>query len=114
MRNLLYIFEIQVKDNYRTDQYAAAWLAASNHIQRLPGALGTRLHRKMGCSDKLLAIAVWETKKARDAATKNPTPEVERIILSQTPFVQIDIIGEYEDAEWEVAHGMPQEEKKQP
>ncbi len=108
MCNLLYIFEIQVKENYTTDQYAAAWLAASDHIQRLPGALGTRLHRKMDCSDKLLAIATWETKKARDAATKSPSPEVMHIILSQAPFVEINIIGEYEDAEWEVAHGVAQ------
>lgn len=54
-----FIFEVRMKPGYTVDEYAEAWIRASEVIQRTPGALGTRLHRKIGEPDTLLAIASW-------------------------------------------------------
>ena len=97
-----YIFEIQIGPGYTPEQYADAWERASRYIQRAPGAQGTRLHRKIGEPDKLLAIATRESKAARDAMENDLPDEVEAIIAEQTPFVQIQFIGEFEAPEWEV------------
>jgi hypothetical protein len=75
---------------------------ASELIQRAAGARGTRLHRKIGDSNVLLAIASWESKAARDAMESRPASEVQRIIREQAEFVDVRIVGEFEDAEWVV------------
>ena len=54
-----FIFEVHVRPGYSPDQYAEAWLRASRIIQSAPGAQGTRLHRKIGDPNVLLAIATW-------------------------------------------------------
>lgn len=87
---------------HSAEAYADAWVRASKIIQRAPGARGTRLHRKIGEPDKLLAIASWDSKAARDAMESNPSDEVQRIIAAQAEFVDVRVIGEYEDAEWVV------------
>ncbi len=97
-----FIFEVHLKPGYPAEDYAQAWLEASTLIQQAPGALGTRLHRKIGCDNVLLAIATWESKQVRDAMEGNPSAEVEAIIESQAPFVDIRLIGEYESPEWVV------------
>ena len=97
-----YIFEIHIGPGYTAEQYADAWQRASRYIQAAPGAQGTRLHRKIGEPDKLLAIATWESKDARDAMESRLPAEVEAIIAEQTPFVHIEFIGEFESPEWEV------------
>lgn len=97
-----YIFEIHIGPGYTPEQYADAWERASRYIQAAPGAQGTRLHRKIGEPDKLLAIATWESKDARDAMESRLPTEVEAIIAEQTPFVHIEFIGEFESPEWEV------------
>ncbi|MDZ7784819.1 MAG: antibiotic biosynthesis monooxygenase [Halioglobus sp.] len=102
---MIYLFEVHVKPGYTPEQYADAWVRASRIIQRAPGARGTRLHRKIGCDDVLLAIASWESKAARDAMEGAPSDAVQEIIESQAPFVDIHFIGEYEDPEWEVVPG---------
>ena len=102
---MIYLFEVHVKPGYTPEQYADAWVRASRIIQRAPGARGTRLHRKIGCDDVLLAIASWESKAARDAMEDAPSDAVREIIESQAPFVDIHFIGEYEDPEWEVVPG---------
>ncbi len=97
-----FIFEVQVKQGYTAEQYAEAWLRASRLIQQAPGARGTRLHRRIGRSDRLLAIASWASKEDRDAMEATRNPEIERIIEAQSEFVSIQVIGEFEDAEWVV------------
>ncbi len=99
---MLFIFEVRVKPGYTAEQYAAAWVLASRIIQRAPGARGTRLHRKIGDENALLAIASWESKAQRDAMERAPSAEVERIIASQAPFCDIRVIGEFEDPDWVV------------
>jgi len=99
---MLYIFEIQVHDNYSSEQYARAWVRASKLIQQATGAGGTRLHRKIGDSKKLLAIANWDSKAHRDAMEAIPNQEVMKIIGSQAEFIDVRVLGEFEDPEWVV------------
>ena len=95
-----FIFEVRVKPGYTAEQYAEAWVRASRLIQQAPGARGTRLHRRIGADDRLLAIATWASKADRDAMEATRNPEIERIIEAQSEFVEISVIGEFEDAEW--------------
>ena len=97
-----YIFEVHINPGYTPEQYAAAWVEASEIIQQAPGARGTRLHRKIDCPDVLLAIATWESKAQRDAMEGAPAEAVLRIIESQAHFIEVHFIGEYEDPEWVV------------
>ena len=97
---MYFIFEIRIKPGYTAEQYADAWVRASEIIQRAPGALGTRLHRKMDDANVLLAIASWESKEQRDAMEASPGEDVREIITSQEPFVDIRVIGEFDDPEW--------------
>lgn len=99
---MIFVFEVQVRPGYRAEQYASAWVRASEIIQRAPGARGTRLHRKIGEPDRLLAIASWDDKASRDAMESHPSDEVRRIIASQAEFVDIRVIGEFDDPEWVV------------
>lgn len=97
-----FIFEVHLKPGYRAEQYADAWLRASEIIQRSPGAMGTRLHRKIGDPSVLLAIATWESKAVRDEMEARQPEEVQAIIASQADFVDIHLVGEFEAPEWEV------------
>ncbi|KAA1192517.1 antibiotic biosynthesis monooxygenase [Pseudohalioglobus sediminis] len=97
-----YIFEIRLKPGYTAEQYAEGWLEASRIIQQAPGARGTRLHRKIGEPDVLLAIASWESKARRDEMENTHDPRVQAIIDSQMPHVEFRLIGEFEAPEWEV------------
>jgi hypothetical protein len=53
----------------------------------------------------LLAIAIWESKLQRDAMEASPNATVKAIIASQAPFVDIRVVGEFEDAQWVVEPG---------
>jgi len=97
-----YIFEVTLKPGYSAEQYADAWIRASEIIQRAAGAQGTRLHRKIGEPSRLLAIATWESKSARDAMESRLPDRVQEIIAEQIPFVEINLIGEFEAPEWTV------------
>lgn len=97
-----FVFEVNVRPGYTAEQYAEAWVRASRIIQRAPGARGTRLHRKIGDPSTLLAIATWESKSARDAMESSPSAEVRDIIAEQARFVDVRVIGEFDDAEWVV------------
>lgn len=99
---MIYVFEVRVQPGYTAEQYAKAWVAASELIQRAPGARGTRLHRKIGEPDVLLAIASWDGKAARDAMKADEDPRVTDILASQAEFVAVKLIGEFEDPEWVV------------
>jgi heme-degrading monooxygenase HmoA len=97
-----YIFEVYLKPGYSAEQYADVWMRASAIIQRAPGARGTRLHRKIGDPQRLLAIATWDSKTARDAMEGNAPAEVAAIIAEAAPHVEITPIGEFEAPQWEV------------
>jgi heme-degrading monooxygenase HmoA len=97
-----FLFEVHVKPGYTAEQYAEAWVRASRLIQQAPGARGTRLHRKIGDPNVLLALATWESKAARDAMESRQSEEIRAIIDQQAEFVEVRVIGEFEAAEWVV------------
>lgn len=97
-----YIFRISIKPGHSAEQYANAWVRASELIQKAPGAKGTELHRMIGNPNELLAIAHWESKAARDAMESGKAAAVRDIVNSQAPFVDIQLIGEFADPEWVV------------
>jgi heme-degrading monooxygenase HmoA len=97
-----YIFEVHIREGYTAEDYAEAWVRASELIQRAPGALGTELHRKIGEPDTLIAIAHWDSKASRDAMESQHHPDVAEIIRSAVPFCEIRPLGEFEDPEWVV------------
>jgi len=99
---VIYIFEIRVKPGYSAEQYARAWVEASDIIQRSPGARGTRLHRSVDDPSRLIAIASWDSKEDRDRSAAITNDAVRDIIASQAPFVDIHVIGEFDDPDWVV------------
>ena len=97
-----YIFQVCIKDGHTAEEYADAWVRASEIIQQAPGARGTELHRKIGDDKTLIAIASWDNKEQRDAMEGQHNPEVAEIIRSAAPFCEIMPLGEFEDPEWVV------------
>ncbi len=100
-----YIFEIKIKIGHTVEEYAAAWKRGSEIIQQKSGARNTRLHRKIGDPNTLLAIAEWESKEARDkvmAELESVDEVTHKIVYEHHKFGEFIKIGEYEDAEWEV------------
>lgn len=97
-----FIFEVRIREGYTVEEYAAAWVHASELIQRAPGARGTELHRKIGDPMALIAIASWDSKAARDAMEARHDEQVAAIIRSIAPFVDIHPLGEFEDPDWVV------------
>jgi heme-degrading monooxygenase HmoA len=102
---VIFVFEVHVQPGHTAEAYADAWVRASELIQQAPGARGTRLHRKIGDDSTLLAIASWDSKAARDAMEATPSAEVEAIIREQAEFVDVRVIGEFEEPDWVVAPG---------
>jgi heme-degrading monooxygenase HmoA len=102
---VIFVFEVLISPGHSAEAYAEAWMRASEIIQAAPGARGTRLHRKIGDDDRLLAIASWDSKRLRDAMEASPSEEVQRIIREQAEFVDVRVIGEFEDPEWVVEPG---------
>ena len=96
-----FIFEVHIKPGSAAEQYADFWVQASEIIQRSPGARGTRLHRKIGDPDTLIAIAEWDSKAARDAS-QGRDPRVAEFIRAAAQHCEIRLIGEFEDPEWVV------------
>ncbi|MEJ2602087.1 MAG: antibiotic biosynthesis monooxygenase [Gammaproteobacteria bacterium] len=97
---MIFVFEVHVKPHYSAEQYADVWVRASRIIQRATGARGTRLHRKIGDPNVLLAIASWESKAERDAMEATPDEAVRRIIAEASPHVDVRVVGEFEDPAW--------------
>ena len=97
---MLFIFEVHIRPGYTAEQYADAWVRASRIIQSAPGAQGTRLHRKIGDPNILLAIATWESKAARDAMEAKQVEKVRVAIAEQAEFVEVRLMGEFEAPEW--------------
>ena len=97
-----FVFEVHIKPGHTAEQYAAAWLRVSELLQRAPGARGTRLHRKIGDPDRLLAIASWESKAARDAMDHRRDPAAQEILKEAATHCDITLLGEFEEPEWVV------------
>ncbi|MAT50248.1 MAG: antibiotic biosynthesis monooxygenase [Porticoccaceae bacterium] len=100
-----FIFEVKLNPGFSAEEYAANWVEASRIIQQTTGARGTRLHRKIGAPDTLLAIASWETKEARDAKDDRRDHRVREILSEHEEKCVITVIGEFEEPEWEVLPG---------
>ena len=99
---MIFVFEVRIRPGHSAEEYAEAWVRASEIIQSAPGARGTRLHRKIGDAGALLAIASWDSKAERDAAEANRDPRVQAILDAQSEAVEITIVGEFEDPAWTV------------
>ena len=102
-----YVFEVRIKPGHTAEQYAAAWVRVSEILQRAPGAQGTRLHRKIGDPQRLLAIASWDSKASRDAMEQRRDPIVRSILEEAAQHCDIVLIGEFEEPEWVVEPGHP-------
>ena len=99
---MIFVFEVRIRSGHSAVEYAEAWVRASEIIQSAPGARGTRLHRKIGDPDTLLAIASWDSKAERDAGEANRDPRVQAILDAQSKVVEISIVGEFDDPAWTV------------
>jgi len=97
---MIFVFEVQIRPGHTAEEYAEAWVRASEIIQSAPGARGTRLHRKIGDPNALLAIASWDSKRERDAAEANRDPRVQAILDAQSRAVEISIVGEFDEPSW--------------
>ena len=97
-----FIFEVRMKPGYTVEEYAQAWIRASEIIQRAPGARGTYLHRKIGAPDTVLAIATWDSKEHRDAKDDRRDETVRAILARHAIHCETTVIGEFEDPEWVV------------
>ncbi|MHA7879459.1 MAG: antibiotic biosynthesis monooxygenase family protein [Saccharospirillum sp.] len=102
-----FLFEVHIQDGYSAEAYADVWVRASRLIQQAPGALGTELHRKIGDDRVLIAIAHWASKAERDAMEAQPRETIQQIIQEAASFVDIRVIGEFEDPEWVVPSQAP-------
>jgi heme-degrading monooxygenase HmoA len=97
-----FIFEVHIKPGHTAEQYAATWVRVSELLQRAPGAQGTRLHRKIGDPNRLLAIASWESKGARDAMEQRRAAAVQEILKESAQHCTITLLGEFDEPEWVV------------
>ena len=101
------ILIVRMKPGYTVDDYAAAWIRASEIIQRTPGARGTYLHRMIGSTDTLLAIATWESKAHRDAKDDRRDDTVRAILEKHAQNCEITVIGEFDEPQWAVLPDPP-------
>jgi heme-degrading monooxygenase HmoA len=97
-----FIFEVHIRPGHTAEEYAEAWVRVSRILQQAPGALGTRLHRKIGDPNVLIAIASWESKAARDAMESQRDPRAQAILREAAQYCEIRILGEFEEPEWVV------------
>ena len=99
-----FIFQVKIKQGHTVEEYAEAWEQASAVIQKMPGTRGTYLYRGIGDHATLLAIAEWDSKKARDQAMASlqKDPATSDIIDRHLAYGDISLVGEFEDPEWQV------------
>ena len=100
-----YIFEIKIRNGHTVEEYVEAWRNGSVIIQKYSGARGTRLYRKINESDKLLAIADWESKTSRDSAMKalaESDAETQRVWKAHNEFGEFTKIGAFDETDWQV------------
>ena len=97
-----FIFEVLLKPGFTAEEYAQNWVKASKIIQQNPGAKGTYLHRDLNRPDRLLAIAHWDSRTARDKKDDNKSMLVRAILAEHAKKCDINIIGEFDEPEWSV------------
>ncbi|MDX1587350.1 MAG: antibiotic biosynthesis monooxygenase family protein [Oleiphilaceae bacterium] len=97
-----YLFEVHIREGHSAEEYADAWVRASEIIQSAPGARGTELHRKMDDPNVLIAIAHWDSKAHRDDMEGQQDPRVAEIIRSAAHLCDIRPLGEFDEPEWVV------------
>lgn len=102
LNTMKYIFEVLVDESYNPENYARAWVEASELIQQAPGARGTFLHRDLNNPYRLLAIAHWDSKENRDQSKDRQDPAVKAIVESQAEHCQIRLVGEFAEPDWQV------------
>ncbi|MBN1238943.1 MAG: antibiotic biosynthesis monooxygenase [Gammaproteobacteria bacterium] len=95
-----FVFEVRIRPGHTAEQYADAWVRVSEILQRAPGARGTRLHRKIGDPDVLLAIASWDSKTSRDAMESRRDPRVAALLREAAEHCEVRVLGEFEEPEW--------------
>ena len=99
-----FIFQVRIKEGRTLDEYVEAWQRASVIIQGMPGARGTRLHRAIGSSRSLLAIAEWDSKEERDQAMAHlrQDPAKSSTLARHREIGDFSLVGEFDEAEWTV------------
>lgn len=97
-----FVFEVHIKPGHTAEQYADAWVRASEILQRAPGARGTLLHRKIGDPNVLLAIASWDSKASRYAMERRRDPAVAEILREAAQHCEIRVVGEFDEPQWAV------------
>ncbi|MEQ8407910.1 MAG: antibiotic biosynthesis monooxygenase [Gammaproteobacteria bacterium] len=102
-----YLFLVHVAPGHNPDNYANAWVEASKIIQQAAGARGTYLHRDLENPQRLLAIAHWQDKAARDSASSRVDDRVKAIVQAQAEYCRIELIGEFAEPDWQVLPTAP-------
>jgi heme-degrading monooxygenase HmoA len=97
-----FIFEVRIRPGHTAEQYADIWVRVSEILQRAPGARGTRLHRRIGDPQTLLAIASWDSKEARDRMESQRDAQVQALLEQAAQHCEVRVIGEFEEPEWVV------------
>ena len=97
-----FIFEVHIKPGHTAEQYADAWVRVSEILQRAPGARGTRLHRKLGDPNVLIAVASWDSKASRDAMENRRDETVATLLGEAARHCDVKVIGEFDEPEWVV------------
>lgn len=95
------------------EDYVRAWKVGSAIIQKSAGSYGIKLYQKVGQQNKLLNVATWESKTAREIAMESlkRADHATRVLLHRhEDFGKVNVIGEFEDTGWTVN---PPEEKAQ-
>ena len=95
-----FIFEVTMRPGHSVEEYASVWCETSERIQQSEGALGTYLHRNLNDPHKLLAIAHWTSKAARDR--KSDDAIVKDILARHAHICDVRLIGEFDEPEWQV------------
>jgi heme-degrading monooxygenase HmoA len=93
---MIFVFKINVKSGCM-NKYIEAWKRGSSIIQKQPGAQGTRLFKKIGEKDVLIAIASWKSKALRDKAMKtlNKNPKIKEILNKHKQYGDTHILGNF-------------------
>lgn len=101
---MIYVFKVKVRQDYTVEEYVEAWEQGSAVIQQMQGARGTRLHRGIGDSTTLLAIAEWDSKESRDRAMARlqRDPVSRETINRHLVYGDFSRIGEFEESGWSV------------
>jgi hypothetical protein len=97
-----FIFKIKIKEGCTEQEYIDAWKKGSALIQKLPGARGTKLHRKIDESGILIAIAEWKSKELRDVAMQKLDQEpqnVQFVLHKHKEYGETEVLGNFEEIE---------------